>query len=331
MKSFAYLFVAVSLALLLIPVLIKNPATKTDTPSTKTTSENQAATTGKNSDDDAVISVYMSVDKEVVEVSEFEYVCGSVAAEMPASYHEEAIKAQAVACYTNAVRLRGQNEGDVGNTLLGADISNDSSIHQGYLSKAERKEKWGKSYEKYETKIENAVEEILGKKLTYDGEPCVAAFHAISAGYTESAKTVWGASIPYLTSVKSTGDTLSPSYQTSVSFTKEQFSDIATKLGVTPDQNNNSSWIGEAKTSDAKTVTHLSLCGKTFTGVEIRNAFSLRSAAFTAAVTDTGVTFKVFGYGHGVGMSQYGADYMARQGSDYKEILNHYYKGATLV
>lgn len=336
MKSFVYLFLAITLSLLLTPIIIKGPdtvASENDTDKLSSSEVSQSDTSEPEPEDEnSEISVYLSADKNVITVSQLEYVCGAVAAEMPATYHAEALKVQAIACYTNAVRLKKTNAESTDDVALsGADISNDSSVHQGYLTKKQRQEKWGSSFEKYETKIEDAVKDVLGYKLMYKDELCVAAFHAISSGVTEDAETVWGQKIDYLRSVKSTGDTLSPSYLTTVNFTKEQFCEIAASLGANPDKNDKSTWLGSVKTSDAKTVTSIEIADKTFTGVKVRNAYSLRSAAFTVEATDTGVIFKVYGYGHGVGMSQYGADYMARQGSSYEEILKHYYKGASII
>ncbi len=335
MKSFVYLFLAIILSLVLTPVIIKNPAPEpADTTCisslVETTKKDDSKPSGEVSQEE--ISVYLIAEKKVITVSALEYVCGAVAAEMPASYHEEALKAQAIACYTNAIRLKKEaSQGGENTAVSGAHISNDSSVHQGYLTKAQRQEKWGDSFEKYEKRINDAVSDVLGYKLTYKGELCVAAFHAISTGNTENAQTVWGTNIDYLKSAKSTGDTLSPSYITTVSLTKEQFCEIASSLGANVDKNDNSTWLGQVETSDCKTVLSIEIGGKTFTGTQIRNAYSLKSAAFTAQITQTGVTFKVYGYGHAVGMSQYGADYMATQGSNYKEILKHYYKGAEIT
>lgn len=337
MKSFLYLLLTITVSLLIAPVIVRNPNSsqiETEHPDKQPVSSSKQTTTQQtpNEKDGKEISVFLSANKDVVTVSELEYVCGSVAAEMPASYNEEALKAQAVACYTNAVRFKAQNSKDSPNSALsGADISNDTSTHQGYLTKEERQEKWGNSFEKYEKKIMNAVNSVLGQTLTYKGELCVAAFHAISTGTTENAAAVWGKNIDYLKSVRSAGDPLSPSYLTTLSVTKEQFCDIAKSIGASTDIKDKSTWIGKIKTTDAKTVSSIEIGGKTFTGAEIRSAFSLKSAAFTAEATDTGVIFKVYGYGHGVGMSQYGADYMARQGSNFEEILKHYYKGAAIT
>ena len=293
---------------------------KTDTTTEK--SENTADTT------ENVITVFLNEKNENLTVSEFEYVCGSVAAEMPLMYHEEALKAQAIACYTNSLRLKNSTDKAATN---GADISDNPSIHQGYITKEARKEKWGDDFNKYEAKLETAVKEVLGEYLTYEDEYCLCAFSAICTGTTESAENVWGKKLPYLTSVKSNGDTLSPSYSSTATFSKSQFISIMKDAGVAIDTKANlEDIIDKPKTSKAGTVLKIKINKKELTGEEIRNAFSLRSSAFKITATENEVTFKVSGYGHGVGMSQYGADFMARQGSTYDEILKHYYKGTEI-
>ena len=293
---------------------------KTDTTTEK--SENTADTT------ENVITVFLNEKNKNLTVSEFEYVCGSVAAEMPLMYHEEALKAQAIACYTNSLRLKSSTDKAATN---GADISDNPSIHQGYITKEARKEKWGDDFNKYEAKLETAVKEVLGEYLTYEDEYCLCAFSAICTGTTESAENVWGKKLPYLTSVKSNGDTLSPSYSSTATFSKSQFISIMKDAGVAIDTKANlEDIIDKPKTSKAGTVLKIKINKKELTGEEIRNAFSLRSSAFKITATENEVTFKVSGYGHGVGMSQYGADFMARQGSTYDEILKHYYKGTEI-
>lgn len=293
-----------------------------------TVTESEKTTNSDTTSDEAVITVFLSDTKKNLTVSEFEYVCGSVAAEMPLMYHEEALKAQAVACYTNSLRLKNSSNKK---SINGADISDDTSTHQGYLTREERKEKWGDSYQKYESKLETVVEEVMGEYLTYDNEYCVAAFSAICTGTTESAENVWGSKIPYLVSVKSSGDTLSPQYSSTNTFTKAQFISIMKDLGVSINSKSNlEDIIGKEKCSKAGTVLKIKIGEKEVTGEKIRSAFSLKSSAFKITATENEVTFKVSGYGHGVGMSQYGADYMARQGSTYDEILKHYYKGVEI-
>ena len=278
-------------------------------------------------DDEAAINVFLSGDKKTVSLSLFEYTCGSVAAEMPITYEDEALKAQAVACITNALRLKAAGGFDVD----GADISDDTSTHQGYMSLEERKEKWGDSFEKYEEKLEKAVKAVEGKALYYDGKLCIAAFCAISTGTTETAENVWGNAVPYLVSVKSSGDALSPSYSVTAQYSISQTKECLEKLGLKTDGLNDLSDIfSDIKKSFAGTVLNIKAGEKEFTGEDLREAFSLKSAAFDVKCSKDSVTFTTYGYGHGVGMSQYGADSMAKRGFDYEEILKHYYKGASV-
>ncbi len=273
-----------------------------------------------------VISVFRSAEDKTIELDFFEYVCGSVAAEMPLTYHEEALKAQAVACYTNALRLKNADS-----YSENAHISDDSSVHQGYLTEAQRKEKWGKDFEKYEAKLQATVKEVEGKALYYNGELCVAAFFALCSGTTESAENIWGEKIDYLVSVKSIGDSLSPQFTTKITLNKKDFLNRLSSLEIKTDNVTDLSGIIKiTKKTKAGTVLNLKINGTEFTGEEIRSVFSLKSRVFTVECKKESVTFTVTGYGHGVGMSQYGADFSARQGSTYEEILKHYYKGAQI-
>ena len=335
MKNYIISIVFIFISLITTPVIAltedSNKAKPTDYSAEYT--ENSVAETNNFSEEstqksNTEITVFLSKQKKNLTVSEFEYVCGSVAAEMPLTYHEEALKAQAVACYTNGLRLKASGNKEKVN---GADISNDTSVHQGYLTKEERKAKWGSDYEKYEAKLEKCVTEVLGEYLTYDSEYCLCAFSAICTGTTESAQNVWGSKVPYLVSVKSSGDTLSPAYSTTNTFTKSQFISIMKDLDVSISAKTNlKDVIGKEKLSKAGTVLKIEIANKELSGEQIRKAFSLKSAAFKIQATEKEVTFKVSGYGHGVGMSQYGADFMARQGSTYDEILMHYYKGTEI-
>lgn len=319
MKNFLSLMLLSAVLIILLPVsLLKEsltPAESTFIPQTSTTQKQE----NENTD---TLTVFRSVNQENVEIDFFEYVCGSVAAEMPLSYHEEALKAQAIACYTNALRLKNASEN---NALY--HISDDSSIHQGYLSKAQREEKWGEDFEKYENKLKTVVKSVECLAVYYEDKLCVAAFHAICSGKTESAENIWGEKVPYLTSVKSSGDNLSPHFSSVVVFEKDEFTEIAKNLTESKNIKNLKNAIEIKEKSKAGTVLKASLGKKEFSGEEIRKAFSLKSPVFTVTTTEKTVTFNVTGYGHGVGMSQYGADFMARQGSNYEEILKHYYKG----
>jgi stage II sporulation protein D len=331
MKNYVVSIIFIFISLIITPLFIIRGSTTDSNAFDNTNQTTAIETTSKSSDattNDDSITVFLSNQNKNITMSEFEYVCGSVAAEMPLAYHEEALKAQAVACYTNCLRLKNSNNKEESN---GADISDDISVHQGYITEDERKEKWGDDFNKYESKLRSIVTDVLGEYITYDEKICVAAFSAICTGTTETAENVWGSKTPYLVSVKSEGDKLSPTYSSTVTFSKSQFISIMKDLGVSIDSKADlTEIIGKQKATKAGTVLTIKINSKEITGSNMRQAFSLRSPAFKITATENEVTFNVSGYGHGVGMSQYGADYMARQGSTYDEILKHYYKGVEI-
>ena len=236
-----------------------------------------------------------------------EYVAGVVAAEMPAAFPEEALKAQAVAARTYQVRQMQA----AGSSAVLYDVG------QAYLSEAAQKEKWGESYGLYAGKIRSAVRATAGEIMTYDGEPILAAFHAQSGGKTEDAENVWNAAVPYLKSVDSKEDRQAPNNETTVTIAAKT---LAEKLGVAKD-----AAVSVKKRTEAGYVAEVRAGDKTFSGREIREKLGLRSANFTIAKNGENYLFTVHGYGHGAGMSQYGASFLAEQGKDYHEILRHYY------
>lgn len=326
MKNYLILILFCAISILFIPLALMD---KVDSSMYNTTTlpVNESISEPNSNEKEETISVFRSVSKKAEEITLFEYVCGSVAAEMPLAYNEEAIKAQAVACYTNALRQMNIN-----NDESAGDISDDTSVHQGYIDESQRKEKWGDSFEKHEEKLKNAVKAVEGEALYYNGELCVAAFCAISNGKTENAKNLWGTAVPYLVSVDSKGDKLSPSYASTVSYTKEEFLKIVNASGAKAESTDDlTKAIKITKSSDIGTVLKAEINGKAFTGEELRKLFSLRSPTFTVKATKNTVTFNVSGYGHGIGMSQYGANYYAEEGYNYKEILEHYYKGVEII
>ena len=322
MKNYLILILFCAISILFIPLAMAEPSSAPES-TTQPATEQLTVTENNETNQPETISVFRTVNNKAEEITFFEYVCGSVAAEMPLAYNEEALKAQAVACYTNA--LRQKNSG----TEKNGDISDDTAVHQGYIDADQRKEKWGKDFDKYEKKLQKAVRAVEGEALYYKNQLCVAAFCAISNGKTEDAENLWGTKMPYLVSVDSEGDTLSPTYASTVSFSKEEFLEIAQKLGADKEKLSDlKTSIKITKKSLSGTVLKISVGGKEFTGEEIRKAFSLRSPTFTVKTTKNAVTFNVSGYGHGIGMSQYGANYLAENGYSYKDILEHYYSGA---
>ena len=235
-----------------------------------------------------------------------EYVAGVVAAEMPAAFPEEALKAQAVAARTYQVR---QMQAAGSDTVL-------YDVGQAYSTVEEQKEKWGENYTLYAGKIREAVRATAGEIMVYEGEPILAAFHAQSGGKTEDAENVWNSPLPYLKSVDSSGDRNAPDNETMVTFSAAALSD---KLGC------QISGVSILSRTDAGYVAEVQAGDHIFTGREIREALGLRSSNFTVEQKGDSFIFTVFGYGHGAGMSQYGASFLAEEGMDYHEILRHYY------
>lgn len=274
------------------------------------------------------IDVMMSNTGSVKTLKMREYIIGSLSGEMSASYHKEALKAQAVACYTFALYVASREE----KRPEGADISDDSTVYQSYIDEDARKKKWGDDYEKNEKIMSEAVDEVFGQHLEYDGKPAMAAYHAMCSGKTESAANVWGKSVSYLKSTVSSGDKLAPNYETCQKVSADEFKRILFKKGLTYGDypTDASKWIGDIERYDSGVVKYVDICGKKISGTDMRSLFSLKSADFDISFADGGFTFTCRGNGHFVGMSQYGADYMARQGSSYDEILNHYYPGTVL-
>lgn len=258
-----------------------------------------------------------------------EYVIGSVAAEMSPLYHTQALMAQAVASFTYAVKIKEQNEKRGNKAYGGADITDSPDIHQGYINEKQRREKWGDNFEAYEKKIEEAVDGVFGSYLTYNGETALAVYHSVSAGKTQSAKALWGEEIPYLISVESPGDKLSPDYINTKNLTCNEFSSAAKKCGVKL-SGSSDDWVGELTKDESGYVVSVRLGSQEVSAAKFREEFELRSLCFDIEKDGEAFVITCRGYGHGAGMSQYGADYMARQGSSWQEILKHYYPGTEI-
>ncbi len=285
--------------------------------STEQASTSVAAYAGNGAEYISVMSVRTG---QVSRVELKEYIAGCVAAEMSPLYHTEALKAQAVACYTYAKRIRENKSTD------GADITDSPDNHQGYTDKEGRKEKWGEKFEEYENKISAAVDAVFGEYMSYEDETVLAVYHANSTGRTQSAENLWGSAIPYLISVESPGDRLAPDYLSSSVFSKSEMEKILVECGA--DVNGDAGeWIEKTTADSGGYVSSLTVCGEEISASDFRKATDLRSPCFEIEYKNGEFTVTCKGYGHGAGMSQYGADYMARQGFDYKEILAHYYTG----
>ncbi len=327
MGIYKFIAVVIAFAMILMPLL----ALENDQPEGNINIENDKLSAKETAEEKPQsVKVFMSQDDLVLTITLEEYLVGVLAAEMLPTYHEQALKAQAVAAHTYLLRKIAEQKANPDKSLKGAYLTNDSSAHQGYLTEEERKEKWGDKADSYEKKLQKAVEDVSGKVITYDGEPIVAAFHANNSGVTNSAKTVWGNDVPYLQSVTSVGDKLSPECIKTVAITPEQFSSAVSSLDGCELGGEAKSWIGKIKTDSHGYVESVDIGGSTYSGMTLRDTLGLRSAVFKYEFKDGNFRFTTEGYGHGVGMSQYGADYMARQGSTWEEILKHYYTGVKI-
>lgn len=284
-------------------------------------------TDDKNGSFDEKTEIRLKKDEKIVKISLREYLYGVVAAEMPASFEEEALKAQAVAARTETVK-KTLFESDIHKN---ADVCNDINHCQAYYDENDLEKKYGQEWIlKYYGKIKKSVDDTNGITAVYNDEPISAVFHSSSGGMTENSKDVWGGDMPYLVSVKSEGEEISPKYYDEKNFTLSEFKEKISGIKKTDFSSDNSEWIESIKRNASGSVNEITICKNTFKGTQIRSAFGLRSANFEIEISENNVCFKTKGYGHGVGMSQYGADYMAKKGYNYEEILKKYYTGISL-
>ena len=255
-----------------------------------------------------------------------DYLTGVLAAEMPADFHPEALKAQAVAARSYAMYCASFAKHGP------AQVCTDYACCQAWQSEEDCKAKWGERYDENHRTIRSAVERTRGEYLASGGKAVFAAFHSSSASMTENSADVWSA-VPYLVSVPSpeTEEDV-PNYVSTVRCSPIDFRD--TVLSAHPEADFSGpeeAWVGELRRDGSGRVASALLGGAEVGGKELRQLFSLRSTAFALDYASGSFVFTVTGFGHGVGMSQYGADKMARLGADYREILAHYYPGTLLV
>lgn len=277
-----------------------------------------------------VVNIYDKDSGKIVQMNVEEYLVGVVSAEMPASFDEEALNAQAVAARTYTARKLKTYGGSGCKSHAKADICTDSTCCQAYDSPANRKKKWGNP-DYYENRIREAVLFTQGELVVYNDEPIEAFFHSTAGGYTEDSENAFSAALPYLRSVKS-DETAAAHYESTKSYTRAAFVSSVNKAfkGAKLKANTLQDEIEVLSRFDSGRVDQLRLGGATTTGKELRKQLSLDSTNITFEFTKKNVVIKTKGYGHGVGMSQTGADAMAKEGADYKEILEYYYVGTTI-
>ncbi|MBQ3518384.1 MAG: stage II sporulation protein D [Clostridia bacterium] len=255
-----------------------------------------------------------------------EYVIGVVAGEMPALYDMQALCAQAAASLNLArlAMLEGTSE-----RLGGGHISSSATSAQAYLTKEQMQNKWGEDFDLYYTRITEAVQTVFDYEIVYEDQLCQTCFHAVSAGRTENSENVWQSAVPYLTAVDSNFDTTADNYSVSVQLHADTFAEALEPYGFVPTQTARL-WLGNSTYSDSGTLLALEIGNITVSGAQLRSVFGLRSAAVDVIYEDGEFILTARGYGHGVGMSQYGAQQLALQGKTWQEIIRHYYTGVEI-
>ena len=261
------------------------------------------------------------------------YLVGVLAAEMPASFELEALKAQAVAARTYALRRLTLNLGN--NVHPEAAVCTNPNHCQAHMSSEDMKARWGMiNYFRHKNRMEEAVNSTRGMVLTHEGRLIEPVYHSTSNGRTENSEDVWLSTVPYLRSVESPWDRDSPRFQDTKTLTVSQVdAALGTNLGALPVaamQGTNQDIIRVLETTSTDRIKRLNINGRTLMGTEVRTALGLNSTHFTWELQGDSITFSTRGFGHGVGMSQYGANGMAREGATFEEILKHFYTGVDL-
>ncbi len=278
--------------------------------------------------DEPLLNVYDADTDTLRQVPLEQYVCSVVAAEMPASYHLEALKAQAVAARTRALHQR--LEGGC-SAHPQADICTESAHCQAFATREACRERWGDSFESYENRVVSAVKATRGLVLTYGGEPITVLYHAISGGQTEDAQSVFSAAKPYLVSVSSAGEEGASGFLTDLTLSREETArQLNNAFGTSLRPADLDTQLCVHQYSASGRVKTVFLGDMEVSGVALRRALNLRSTWLELLFSKDSVTFRQRGYGHGVGMSQAGANAMAAQGQRCADILAHYYTGTQL-
>ncbi len=274
--------------------------------------------------DGGTFALYDQSSEKSFTLTAKELLPGALACEMDLAAPEEALKAQTVACYTLFCRKRAAGE------VIVCDTEN----WQTWVPEETMEERWGEDFAANLKILQRVTESVAGQLLTFDGEPILAAYFAISSGATEAAANVWECDMPYLRAVASPGDRLADGYLSTVSFTEEEFIKAACARFHDSDldfSGEPETWLSDLEYTPSGYVKTGALGGVNQRGADLRSAFSLRSACFTVEHVEKGFIFTMRGWGHGVGLSQAGAAAMAKQGETYQTILSTYYPGTVLT
>ncbi|MBS4206784.1 stage II sporulation protein D [Bacillus sp. FJAT-50079] len=320
LKTIAIIFAVLIILTFTLPSLVVMPNSGEKTTGKLKEQKESIPQTVQLEDSGTEVAVFRTATNEVETLPLEEYVVGVVASEMPSSFEPEALKAQALTARTFI--MNHLVNGDKTNIPEGADVT-DTQNYQVYRSKEDALKEWGADYNW--DKIVEAVKATEGEILTYNGKPIAAQFFSTSNGYTENAEDYWQNQIPYLKSVASPWDNQAPNFEVEKTISTKQFEE---KLGVKLDADGD---IGTViARTPGKKVAEVKIGDKTFTGREIREKLELRSTDFSWVHKGDSIIITTKGFGHGVGMSQYGANGMAKEGKDYQEIVSHYYQDVAI-
>lgn len=309
-KIFLIYFVVILLLLAIFPLLLISFSASADGEQSGISADSLMV---------AVVSDQGIKEKMLLE----EYLVGVVSAEMPASFEPEALKAQTIAARTYVYRQIKQPQADNG-AAEDITVSADPSVFQAFNNESQRKEKWQEKAPEYEAKIRQAVEATSGIIVTKEGQAVSTPYSAVCGGHTASSANVWGGDNSWLQSVVCKWDTESPKYESQMIFSLQE---AAGKLSV--DVKNLPGMKIIKKDNDGR-IAEVSIGGKTISGQDMRMALGLNSTNFSWQIKGDEIIFQVKGYGHGVGLCQYGANGMAKAGYNAEEILRHYYSGVEL-
>ncbi len=333
MKKYLKYFILFVIIIFILPAICTRQSRQT-VASTKVESGNEENTIQEVATYDyskyATIKLYHTDTQEIEELPIDEYLYGTVSAEMPANYELEALKAQAVVSrtYTLYQIINGKSKHGE------ADICDKSTCCQAWISKEDRLAKWSEEErESNWNKIVNAVNTTSGNIITYEGKPIDAFFHSNSGGVTETVSNVWGGrDLPYLQSVETSGESDYKQYNSEVKLTKEElvnklhsdYPDLEIDFGAEEP-------IKILEYTESGRVKTIKFGNTEVAGTKARTILGLKSTNFSFKIEEDNVIFTVTGYGHGVGMSQTGADSMAKAGSSYEDIIKHFYTGVEIT
>ncbi|MBR7795661.1 stage II sporulation protein D [Agaribacter marinus] len=316
-----FLLSTLIIIILVVPTLIVVPFAKGNQQEGATPIENETTAQVELGSSPFSVSVMRSASDKVEGIPLEEYVVGVVASEMPADFEKEALKAQALAARTYIVnyKLHGNEE-----ESKKSDVT-DTVQHQVYKDEYQLQKQWGSDFNWKINKVKKAVLETEGEILTYKDAPITPAFFSTSNGYTENSEDYWENELPYLRSVASPWDKESPKYLDQKTFSSDQL-----EKALELDFSNKTPLPIQLTRTDSKRVEEIEIAGQKFSGRDIREKLDLRSSDFTVEQKNNHFIFTTKGFGHGIGMSQYGANGMAKDGKSYKDIVQYYYQNVQI-